>query len=71
MQKFLIFKLLNLMPKFKYRVMTAKEFLKGTSGAKVSIVLHRLYLFFKKINMQTQGVAISSAQGVVCFSMYM
>lgn len=28
--------------------MTAKEFLKGTSGAKVSTVLQKLYLFFKE-----------------------
>lgn len=28
--------------------MIAKEFLKGTNGAKVNIILQRLYLFFKK-----------------------
>lgn len=36
------------MPKFKYRIMTAKEFLKGTSETKVSIILQRLYLFKKR-----------------------
>lgn len=47
MQKLLILKFLTLMAEFKYRIMTAKELLKGASGANDSIILQRLYLFFR------------------------
>lgn len=36
------------MPKFKYRIMNAKVFLKGTSGTKVLIILQTFYLVLKK-----------------------
>lgn len=65
MQKLLIFRFLTLMAKFKHRIMTAKKLLKGTSGAKDSIILQRLYLFFrerkKKKPMQMQEAVILSA----------
>lgn len=50
------------MPKFKYRITTAKELLKGTSGVKDSIILQRLYLFFKerKTHANARGCNIIS-----------
>lgn len=62
MQKLLIFKFRNLMPKFKYRITTAKELLKGSSGVKDRIILQRLYLFFKerKTHANARGCNIIS-----------
>lgn len=36
------------MPKFKYRIMSAKKFLKGTSGAKVNIIFQTLCCYLRK-----------------------
>lgn len=40
--------IINFMLKFKYRIMTAKKFLKGTSGAKVNIIFQMLCCYLRK-----------------------
>lgn len=60
----------NFMLKFKYRIMTAKEFLKGTSRTKVNIVFQMLcyYLRKEKIHANSRHCSIisvaSSSQGL-------
>lgn len=54
------------MPKYNYRIISAKKFLKGTNGAKINIIFQTLCCYLRKGKnlMQTQGIAVSSAPGI-------